>query len=378
MDPSQLYRDLGCIPVINAAGNQTVIGGSRLSNAVQQAMVTANRHYVDMKDLQLRTGEIIADLVGAEAAFVTPGCGAALALSSAACMSIDDPARMEQLPDTTGIPNDFLFQCRQHYHYERCLTIFGGNLRLVGDDDGTTAAQLEAMIDANTAGIHFFASGDEDPAILDLEELVAIADRHGIPVIVDAAYQVFPLDRFTYYTQSGASLVGFGAKYLGACNSTGILAGKKDLVEAAFMHSFIGFETGDYETLGRPLKVDRQEVIAVVVALRQWLSLDHDDRIAEHWVRAEKIIGALGDLPHVQATRHVEDNSLSNGVMLTLDSQALGRTAGDVMQQLKAGDPSIWTKGQGDRLRIAVAHLVDDEIDIVIDRVSSLLASPSA
>ena len=369
MDPSQLYRDLGCIPVINAAGNQTVIGGSRLSPAVQQAMIDANRHYVDMKELQLRTGEIIADLVGAEAAFVTPGCGAALALSAAACMSVGNPARMEQLPDTTGIPNDFLFQARQHYHYERCLTIFGGNLRLVGDSAGTTAAQLEAAIGDNTAGIHYFASGDEDSSILELEELVAIGDRHGIPVIVDAAYQVFPLDRFAYYTQSGASFVGFGTKYLGACNSTGILAGKRELIEAAFMHSFIGFETGPYETIGRPLKVDRQEVVAVVVALKEWLALDHDARIEEHWVRAEKIIAALSALPHVQAQRHVEDNSLSNGVMLTLDTDALGKTAADVVQTLKAGDPSIWTKGQADRLRIAVAHLVDDEIDIVIDRV---------
>lgn len=374
MDPSQLYRDLGCTPVINAAGYQTVIGGSRVSPAVQEAMVAANRHYVDMKDLLLNTGRTLAELVGSEAAFVTPGCGAALALSAAACMSVGDPARMEQLPDTTGIPNRILFQARQHYHYERCLTIFGGKLVLVGDADGTSAAQLEAAIDDNTAAIHHFASGDDDPAILDLPELVAIADRHGLPVIVDAAYQVFPLDRFAYYTQSGASLVGFGAKYVGACNSTGILAGKRELVDAAFQHSFIGFETGDYDTLGRPLKVDRQEVVAVVVAMRQWLSLDHEARIAEHWVRADRIIAALADLPGVLAARHVEDNSLSNGVMLTLDTAALGRTASDVVQTLKDGDPSIWTKGQEDRLRIAVAHLVDDEIDIVIDRVRAQLS----
>ena len=243
MDPAQLYRDLGCTPVINAAGNQTVIGGSRVSPAVQEAMIAANRHYVDMNDLLLQTGEIIAGLVGSEAAFVTPGCGAALALSAAACMSVGDPKKMEQLPDTKGIANDFLLQARQHYHYERCLTIFGGKLLVVGDEKGTSADQVEAAIGENTAGIHFFASGDEDDSIQDLEGLVRIADKHGIPVMVDAAYQVFPLDRFKYYTQSGASLVGFGAKYVGACNSTGILAGKRELVEAAFMHSFIGFET---------------------------------------------------------------------------------------------------------------------------------------
>ena len=103
---------------------------------------------------------------------------------------------------------------------------------MIGDDQGTSAEQLIAAIGANTAAIHFFASGDEDSAILRLEEIVEVADRKGIPVIVDAAYQVFPLARFAYYTQSGASLVGFGAKYFGACNSTGILAGKQELVDA--------------------------------------------------------------------------------------------------------------------------------------------------
>jgi len=374
MDPAQLYRDLGCTPVINAAGNQTILGGSRVSPAVQEAMIAANRHYVEMRKLLLQTGETIAAFVGSEAAFVTPGCGAALALSTAACMSVGDPAKMEQLPATGGIANDFLFQARQHYHYERCLTIFGGNLVLVGDDEGTSADQLEAAIGENTAAIHFFASGDEDAAILDLEDIVRIAARYDIPVMVDAAYQVYPLDRFKYYTQSGASLVGFGAKYFGACNSTGILAGKKDLVEAAFLHSFIGFETSAYETIGRPLKLDRQEIVAVVVGLREWLELDHEARIAAHWVKAESIIRALSDVAKVKAAIHVEDNSLSNGVMLTLDEKALGKTAAAVMEELKGGDPSIWTKGQQNKIRIAVAHLVDDEVEIVGARLRELLS----
>ena len=373
MDPAQLYRDLGCKPVINAAGNQTILGGSRVSPSVQEAMIAANRHYVEMRELFVQTGETIADLVGSEAAFVTPGCGAALALSAAACMSVGDPAKMEQLPDTKGISNEFLFQARQHYHYERCLTIFGGSIVVVGDDKGTSRDQLEAAIGEATAAIHFFASGDEDASILDLEDVVSIADKHNIPVIVDAAYQIYPLDRFKYYTQSGASLIGFGAKYFGACNSTGILAGKTDLVEAAFMHSFIGFETGDYETLGRPLKLDRQEIVAVTVALKEWLALDHEARISEHWIKADRIIEALSGIPNIEVERHVEDNSLSNGVMLTLREDALGKTAAGVVDALKEGDPGIWTRSAQSRIRIAVAHLIEDEVEIVIERLRVLL-----
>lgn len=373
-DPAQLYRNLGTTPVINASGNMTVLGGSRVSPAVQEAMVAANRYFVSMDELFRATGERIADLLGAEAAMVTPGCGAALALSSAACMSVGNPARMEQLPNVDGIPNRFLFQRRQHYHYERCLTIFGGQILMVGTENGTSAEQLEDAITEQTAAIHYYASGDPDDSIRHLPELRDIAGRHDLPITVDAAYQVYPLDTMRGYARSGRCLVGFGAKYIGACNSTGILVGPKDLVEAAYTHSFIGFETSDYETVGRPLKLDRQEVVAVVVALEEWLSMDHDARIAEHWRRADYIEERLADVPHLSTARHVEDNSLSNGVMLTIDEDGAGKTAARIIDELKQGDPAIWTRGSGNRIRIAVAHLVDDEIDIVIDRIRTTLS----
>ena len=368
MNPAQLYRRLGATPVINAAGYQTVLGGSRLSPAVQEAMVAANRHYVEMERLLLGTGEEIAGLLGCEAAMVTPGCGAALALASAACMSAGNPGRMEQLPDTTGIPNGFLLQARQHYHYQRCLTIFGGVLVDAGDETGTSAAQLEGAVSGNTAAIHYFASGDEDDSILDLEGIFSVAAPRELPVTVDAAYQVYPLETMRGLASSGG-LAGFGAKYIGAPNSTGILCGPRDLIEAAFLHSFIGFETSDYETLGRPLKLDRQEIVAVIVALREWLAMDHEARIAEHWVRADRIIDSLDGVSHIEAARHVEENSLSNGVMVTLDEQALGKTAGEVVAALKGEDPSIWTRRYGARIRVAVGHLIQDEVDTVIGRL---------
>ncbi|HAA76741.1 TPA: hypothetical protein DCE37_16650 [Candidatus Latescibacteria bacterium] len=373
IDPAQLYRDLGTTPVINASGNMTVLGGSRVSPRVQEAMVAANRHFVSMNDLQRATGERIAELLGAEAAFVTPGCGAALALSSAACMSVGDPQRMEQLPNVDGIPNRFLFQARQHYHYERCLTIFGGQVLIVGNERGTSEEQLEDAITEQTAAIHYYASGDPDDTIQHLSDLQRIADRHSLPITVDAAYQVYPLGTMKDYAQSANCLIGFGAKYIGACNSTGILAGRKDLVEAAYQHSFIGFETGDYETVGRPLKLDRQEIVAVVVALEEWLEMDHGARIAEHWRRTDYIEDRLKDIPNLSTSRLVEDNSLSNGVLLTLDEEALGKKAPDVIEELKQGDPIVWTRGRENNIRIAVAHLVEDEIDIVIDRFRKAL-----
>jgi len=176
------------------------------------------------------------------------------------------------------------------------------------------------------------------------------------------------------YAQTPNALIGFGTKYIGACNSTGILCGKKELVEAAYEHSFIGFETSELETVGRPLKLDRQEVVAVVVALQEWLAMDHDVRIADHWCKADHIMNCLDGMPHLSTARHVEDNSLSNGVMLTIDEAGLGKSAAQVVEELKAGDPSIWTRATGNRLRIAVAHLIENEVDIVIERVRKIVS----
>ena len=371
---AQLYRDLGATPVINAAGNQTVIGGSRISPGVQEAMVAANRYYVSMDELFHSTGEMIANMLGTEAAFVTPGCGAALALAAASCMSVGDAGRMEQLPHTNGIPNQFLFQRRQKYHYQRCLTTFGGHIVMVGTQNGTTVEQLDDSITEQTAGIHYFASGDSDPSILDLDGILDVAGRHDLPVTIDAAYQVYPLNTMKAYAQTPNALIGFGTKDIGACNSTGILCGKKELVEAAYEHSFIGFETSELETVGRPLKLDRQEVVAVVVALQEWLAMDHEARIADHWRKADHIMSRLDGVAHVITARHVEDNSLSNGVMLTIDEVGLGKSAVQVVAELKAGDPSIWTRATGNQIRIAVAHLIEDEVDIVIDRFRKVVS----
>ena len=244
---------------------------------------------------------------------------------------------------------------------------------MVGNERGTSVEQLEDAITEQTAAIHYYASGDPDDAIQHLSDLQSIAKRHSLPITVDAAYQVYPLQTMRDYAQSADCLIGFGAKYIGACNSTGILAGRKDLVEAAYTHSFIGFETSDYETVGRPLKLDRQEIVAVIFALEEWMSMDHDARIAEHWRKADHIEDQLCEIPHVSTARHVEDNSLSNGVMLTIDEERLGITAPQVIEELKKGDPSIWTRGSKNCIQIAVAHLIEDEVNTVITRLRQIL-----
>ena len=371
----QIYEDLGVRPLINAGGHKTILGGSRVSPTVQAAVEAANDYYVEMKELLERTGEIIAGLLGAEAALVTPGCAAAMALGAAACMSGSDPQKIEQLPDTTGMKNEFLIQACQRYKYDRALTIFGGKLVEVGEASGATARQLEEAISDKTAAIHYLGVGQR-PGELPIETVIRIAHARGVPVIVDAASEVYPLERLRRYNELGADLVCYGAKYFGAYNSTGILSGRKDLLQAAFGHSFIGFETGAYRSVGRPLKLDRQEIIAVVVALREWLSLDHEDRLAEHERKGQVISQALAGLPHLTAAWAPDPRSLSSGVRLTLDEAELGKTAAQVSQALREGTPSIWVDYRGNVLHVSVPQLAEGEEQIVAERLRAALLNP--
>lgn len=371
---SQVYAEFGAKPIINAVGHMTVLGGSRLSPTIQEAMVAANRYFVDMEELFKKTGEAIADMLGAEAAFVTPGCAAAISLSAAACMTGSDPAKIDQLPDTTGMKDEILIQTRQRYHYDRCLTVFGAKLVEVGTDSGTNSAQLQDAITDKTAAIHYFAPGGAD-GVLPLEECIRIGKAHGVPVIVDAASQIYPLERFYQYIKMGASLVGYGAKYFGACNSTGVLCGSKELVDAAYLHSFIGYESTPNYPVGRPLKLDRQEVIAVAVALREWVSMDHDERIAGHWRKTDALQRALADIPNVTTERVIDERSLGNGLRVTLNENKLGKTVVQIADALSEGTPGILANSGGNSIHFAVAHLLDEDIEIIAERLRALLTA---
>ncbi|OGG44848.1 MAG: hypothetical protein A3F84_00520 [Candidatus Handelsmanbacteria bacterium RIFCSPLOWO2_12_FULL_64_10] len=371
-DGRRIYEELGVKPLINAAGNVTMIGGSRPSARVLEAAAQANRYFVDMEELLKKSGEYIAGAFGAEAAFVTPGCAAAIALGAAACVSGSDPEKIERMPDTTGMKNEVLIQRRQRYKYDRALTIFGAKLVEVGDEQGATSVQLEKAITERTAAIHYFAPGGGE-GVLSIEEVIRIGKARGVPVLVDAAAQVFPLELMKRYTGLGADLVCYGAKYFGAYNSTGVLCGRRALMDAAFTHCFIGFESSPRRSLGRPLKVDRQEVIAVVAALRDWLSADHAARLKEHERKGEVILRALEGLPHVTAAWTPDPRSLSSGVRVTLDEKGLGKTAAQVIRALREGTPGIWTRGSGSSFQVATPLLSDGDEQVVAERLREAL-----
>ena len=364
-----VYTRLGARPVINAGGNTTVWGGSTPSPVVMQAMDEAGRSFVEMEELLETSGARIADLLGAEAAYATAGCYAALVLSTAACITGNDPEKAAQLPDMTGLKSEVVLQQRQRYGYDRAYSVPGSKLVLAGDGDGTTADQLQSAIGPDTAAVAFLVNADPDDSVVGLEETVDIAHARGVPVIADAAAQIYPIDYLRRNAQ-GADLVCFGGKYMGAPHSIGFVCGKKDMIEAVTAHGFIG-----PRPFGRGMKADRQEIIGLVTALEEWLNTDHEERLVRYGVRFSAIERAVQGVSGVRETRVVQTNNFV-GLMLhlALNTDKLGKTATDVFNELLETTPRIRLAVEGeDTLTVNVHTLNEGEEHIIAERLRVVL-----
>ena len=371
----RVYERLGVRPVINARGNQTILGGSTSPAPVRQAMDEADLHFVDMRELLAKSGQFIADVLGSESAYVTSGCAAALTLSTAACMAGTDPDKIGRLPDTTGMKNEVVIQKRQRYGFDRCFTLSGGKLVVVGDDDGCNAQQLGTAIGPNTAAVAYVVnSAQPDDSVVTLEEAMEVAHDKGVPVIADAASQIYPLDFFRENAQI-PDLACFGAKYFGAPHSTGVVAGKKDLVDAVAAQGFIAYHYDGANAFGRAMKLDRQEIVGVVSALDVWFSMNHEDRFMEYDRRMSTIQQGLRGLESVK-TKVVDNKRFwATTLHVDFDPGTVGKTAQQVADELDAGDPRIWVYLEGDgTITMNVHTLNEGEEAVIADRLRELLS----
>ncbi len=371
----EMYKRFGVRRVVNGRGRLTVLGGSVLPSEVVEAMVEANRWFVDMEELQTKSGAYVAELLGAEGACVTSGAFAALVLAAAACMTGGDKSLMERLPDTEGMRNEILIQCGLRTSYDRAMTTPGARLVEVGEEGKTTPRQIEAAITARTAAIHFLAPGGREGTV-PFEEVLDIAQVAGVPVIVDAAGQVLPPENLRRYVAAGADLVCYGAKYFDGPNSAGILCGRRDLVAAAMMQTFVGFETHTLRVIGRGMKLDRQEIVGTVVALERWLHLDHPARLRAQHRRAQALADQLNTLHGVSATVSGERLGIPTSVTITLNPVQVGVTAAEAVERLKEGDPRVWLSRRGDALVISADTLVGGDEAALLDAFKKILDQP--
>lgn len=376
VDDENPYAELGITPIINAIGSVTMLGGSTPIREVKEAMDNADSFYVPLMELEEKAGERIASMIGVPGAYITSGAGSALTLAAAAVMAGDNDDFIEQLPNTTGMPDQILIQKTQRYWYDRCLEASGATLVEFGDENGTTESDLINAINEKTAAVHFYmVEHEKDPKALSLEKTIEIAHGKNIPVLVDAAGQIYPLDIFGKYVKMGADFQCIAAKYIGATQSTGLALGTEEMIRKISKQSFVGYEGRRIRGIGRPHKVDRQEMLGVVAAVNHWFMTNHEDRLASIESRSLKIINIL------QETDELSVNLIENiyghqpyGVRIQLSGNQNILELQEIVDLLKEGDPPIWTrvKEGENHIDLHIFGLREGEEIIVANRINKL------
>lgn len=327
-------RLFGIRPLLSCRAHTTVIGGSRMPAEVLRAMAEANEYFVDMHELNAAAGRRIAEVTGAEAGLVTAGSFSAMVLASAACLAGTDPEKIKQLPHPTWEKRECLMQKGHRFVYD-CAFRAGGATIV----DAETKEELIAKIGPRTAFIGVLASVERQsnppPGLLMPQELIAIGKQHGVPVVVDAASELPPVENLTRYVKMGADLVIIsGGKGILGPQSTGLLAGRRDLVEAATLNH------SPNTAIGRGMKVGKEEIVGFIVALNRYLELDHET-VMETWNRkARWMAEQLQGIPGLNA--QYRKNAYGFGeVRFEWDQKVIPLTPRQVQEQLKAGEPRI-------------------------------------
>jgi len=394
-----VLEELGLRPVINAAGPLTRMGGHRLAPEVAEAMAEAAQAHLPIDELQERAGAIIAEATGAEAGYVTAGAAAGLVLGTAACVAGCDPVKMDQLPDTSGLRDEVVIQREHRNAYDHAIRQVGIRFVEVGylgfPGAGCTYGwQVEAALGPHTAAV---AHPVQDaPGAVPLREVAEIAHRHGVPVIVDAAAALPPADNLRRFIREGADLVAFsGGKAIGGPQASGILAGRADLIRSvALQHQDMDVHprTWRYRAMiaagelpgpphhgiGRPMKVGKEAVVGLLVALRRFLAHDHAADLRRYHVMlahlAERLEGVGG-----ACTRLVPESDGGRPYpVLTIDlgGPAAAERAFALVLGLQEGDPPIYVgQNLADRGEILIlpTALAEAEIELLGDRLRAAL-----
>ena len=368
----EVYRKLGVRPVIHASGTTTRYGGSRMRPETIAAMQDAAGALVNIDELNEAAGAAIARMLGAEAALVTAGSTAGLVLQAAASITGDDPARIAQLPDVRGLRHEFVIQRAHRFSYDQAYRVPGGVLVEIGLGRRTMAWELERAIGERTAGvIHLVSPFTSPPGILGFEEVVRIAHAHGVPVLVDAASMIPPRDNLFRFLRGGADLVVVsGGKGIRGPQSTGILAGRRDLIRAATLNA------SPNQAIGRAAKTSKEEIVGLVTALELFLGEDEKAEMEHYRAVSAAIVEGLGEMPGLRAV--VEQDPVNRVIphaVIYFEPSWTGPSGRSVQQALAAGDPHIYVQqgphqgGYADEIAIDPINLAPGDEAVIVERL---------
>ncbi len=374
-----IYQRLGVRPFINAAGTITTYGGSLMSPEVVEAMRQAAGSFVELEELQRQAGRHLAELIGVEGVYITSGAAAGIAIAVAATITGLDRAKAERLPDTQGMKNEVLMHRSHRNGFAQAALTAGARIVEFGGacaDSQGALEELEAHPTEGTAAYLYFACSEGVPDSPPLEAVVSICRQRGVPVIVDAAAELPPRENLTRYVQRGADAVIFsGGKQIGGPQATGLIIGRSSMIEACALNG------PPRHSIGRTMKVSKEEIAGLVRAVELFLALDERELMNAWDGMAQTIHGELSQRGaaglRLRLVRLGEPGTQPQEiprVYIDLPDTALARRS-EILAALKRHEPGIIVDTQSRGLAINPQTLVSGEEIIVPRAVAEVLQS---
>ncbi len=326
------FKELGVRPFINAAGTFTTLTASLMLPEVVEAINYGSKTFVPLNDLHDAVGKRLAELIGCEAVMVTSGAAAALTVGTAACLTGKNPDFIKRIPDLSGMKSEVIIQKSHRYGYDHAVRNCG--IKMIEIE---TVEEFEKTVNERTAMMLFF--NDADPkGHIKIDQFVALGKKHNIPTFNDAAADVPPSEHLSKYTRMGFDLVTFsGGKGLRGPQSCGLLLGRKDLIEAARLNC-----SPNSDSIGRGMKVNKEEMLGMMVAVEVYLKRDAAAEWKEWERRARVITESVANMKPV--TTEVYVPQIANHaphIKFKWEKATLKLTADDVRKQLREAKPSI-------------------------------------
>lgn len=352
--------ELGVRTFLNAAGTYTTLTASLMPPEVVAAIQVASRKFVPLNDLHDAVGRRIAELVRGEAAMVSAGCASALSLATAACVAGSDKEKIRRLPEVEGMKSEVIIQKSHRNGYDHAVRNTGVTLVEV-----ETREELEAAVNERTAMLLFFNKSDPDGQIK-RAEWVELGRKFNVPTLNDAAADLPPVENLWRFTEMGFDLVAFsGGKGLCGPQSAGLLIGRKDLIEAARMNN-----NPNSDSLCRTNKVNKEELIGMLVALELFVERDHEAVWKDWEARCETIGAEARKVAGVETEVFIPE--ISNAVphlRIRWDYEARGLQPKEAAEKLRRGEPGVEVRpGETEDLEVAVWMLQPGE-DAIVGRL---------
>ena len=363
--PANIYQRIGVEPVINCKGTFTIISGSQTLPEVKRALDEASRHYVHLDELMDGVGRRLAEITKAEWGIVTAGCAAALTHATAASIAGSNPEKMQRLPGLEGLKNEVVMPRQSRNVYDHAIRMLG--VKMITPN---TREEFLAALRPSTAMVALL--GDTIPRHpMPLEEMTAAARAKGIPTIVDAAAERLTIPNV--YLAKGVDMVAYsGGKCLRGPQCAGLLLGRKDLLQAAWINS------APHHAFGRSLKVGKEEIMGMLAAVEAWTERNHD----AEWKQWEGWLATIRDkvasLPTVrtQVLLPTTPSNYAPQLRVSWDVAQLGATGREISDALLAGKPRIVMPGGGNSVTIMPYMMMPGDDRIAAARLHEVLTHP--